>query len=204
MKKFIKFIIALIVLHGSLLIVSCGDEVDCGNSGSKFRVTDFFLYETKIKAETGDLPGDLFAASDTISFDSLVLNVEMTTENFALHHMGTFMSSAYACSPPLPNPVDTITSVEIFSLIRNNQGLIEVGERVTKDFDVIPVNVVFGELVKTSLTEFNQTPRATDDRYFFQLNKAPESVSELGYKIIFNFSTRALLEGSSEILYISP
>ena len=206
MKKFAKSLIALSLIYTTMFVMSCADdEPGCGGFSSKFRVTDMNFDRAKLLSENDLFNATSFHPEDTITYDSLILSAEMEFETIALRQTGSFTSTAYACSPPLPSEAqDTITSIEVFAVVQTEQGTFEVQEEVTASFDITSYNDDVGFSQKTSLEAFNQANNPAGLYYFFQLNEAPAEVTQVGYKVIFNFSTRASLEASSRITYLSP
>ena len=205
MEKFIKCFTALLIMYLGMAVWSCSDEVDCGGFASSFIINDVFMSEARMNE-----PDDLFntrviGSSDTISYDSLLLIATVSFDAIGYHQpKGSVISSAYACSPAPLTPLDTITSIEVFSIRQTGVVSFEVIEQVTDDFDIITLDNSNGLSDTFSLSQFNTNDAPASTEYFLLLNEAPEEIVNIGYQVVFNFSNRNPLEASSKFLYISP
>ena len=207
MTKHIKYLVALTVLHAVIFAAGCdADDPPCGDFFAKFRVTDLFLDELRLDDSGTLFGGEPLAESDVVAYDSLVLNIGVDSEGIAHHQVGSFMSAAYACTVLQPtDPVDTVTSIEVYATVQTEPGSFEAEELVTENFDVTSINnESFELLTRESLTQFNQRDNPASLQYFIQLNTAPTEVVNVRYRIVFRFNERSPIGLTTQLMNISP
>jgi hypothetical protein len=124
-KFLAKFLVALLMIPlFSLLLIGCNlfcnSASCCGEKfATKFEVTGLKLSGLlELSSAQNYVQGSLLAENQTVQFDKLAIQIQSIIRNFSFNNesnSGNYFSSAYACSPPEPEPVEQIANIEIYA-----------------------------------------------------------------------------------------
>ena len=187
-----------------LFLAACSDDVECNGFDSKFGILGFSITESKFENENNLFNAIPITNSDTISYDSIYLNMNASIQTFSQNTKGSFFSAAYACSPISPIPVDTVANIQVFSVEQTNVTSFDILEDLTDQFDVISFTEIEGFSDRITLTEFNSIKRLAGSSYFLFPTWQPDSVTKIGFRVVVNFTDGDSFEASSKIIALAP
>jgi len=205
MAKFIRILGALFSIHLLLMVGGCVADDECGgNFDSRFGITGFSITESRNPDEANLFNIIDVNENDTVRFDSLHLEMRASFQVIAAKKKGSFFNAAYACSPLPPTPIDTVANIQVFTLEQTGVISFDTLEEVTDQFDVIAFTEEGGFGSRVALSEFNTGINPAGTSYFLFPTVEPDSVVNIGYKIVVNFTDGDSFDASSKFLYISP
>lgn len=204
MKMYFKGFLIFVGIHLMLFLAACSDDVECGGFDSKFGILGFSITESKFEDESNLFNAIPITDADTVTYDSLYLNMNASIQTFSQNTKGSFFSAAYACSPITPEPVDTVTNIQVFSVEQTSVTTFDIVEDLTDQFDIISFTEVGGFSDRMTLTEFNSRERLAGSSYFLFPTWQPDSITSIGFKTIVNFTDNDSFEASSKIISIAP
>lgn len=204
MKKYLKGILVFSGIHLLITLASCSDDVECGRGNDKFGITGFSIIESRFEDENNLFNALPVNTNDTISYDSLYLNMNANIQTFSYQGKGSFIGSAYACSPIPPSPVDTVANIQVFSQEQTGVFTFTVLDNLTDHFDIISFTQTGGFNTRISLKEFNLNERLASSSYFLFPTQKPDSITNISYKVIVNFNDGDSFEASSRLVNLAP
>ena len=119
LKKTLLIYISLVGVF-TFLLISCNvTSGDCGPFNEHFEVTDFQTELKKVTALDSTEINLSTLEEDSISYSDFAINMIPITEFYSSNLKSlpsfNFISTAYACSPPIPTSEETITDIQIYS-----------------------------------------------------------------------------------------
>jgi len=204
MARLLSFtLFALLLASGA-----CNSVVDdCGPFKGKFKTIDFTTAAYRI--ENGDVlntepglpplePVLSPIGNDTLAGGELAIRMTPSKELYFSEseraNSISFISAAYACSPPIPSSDEVIRAIEIYSDEALNSAY-PADHNLADLFDVVVLNRASGMIYhRFDLNDFlSGAPKAVDEMVLV-LNAAPERTSAFEFTVKVNHR-----QGSAEI-----
>ncbi|MFV1883767.1 MAG: hypothetical protein ACMZ7B_04720 [Balneola sp.] len=171
--------------------VSCNKVVEsCGPFDDKFRTVDFitdFKHLSVTQNQTLNVQYGILE-SDTVKFDSLGLAMFPMFELYSLSkeklNPFSFLSQAFACSPPALHSEEIITQIEILSSTDFNPEYTS-GTNLSDLFDIIVLYQASG-YHRSSLNEFLDSEPTVPSQMFLLPKTAPETTDPIQFTIKYS------------------
>lgn len=171
--------------------VSCDKIIEsCGPFDDKFRTVDFITdFKHLSTTETPTLNVQYSTLeSDTARYDSFGLAMFPMVELYSFKkekfNSFSFVSQAFACSPPVVRSEEIITQIEIFSSTNFNSEYTSE-TNLSELFDIIVLYSDSG-YQRSSLNEFLASKPTVPDEMFLLLKTAPETTDPIQFTIKYS------------------
>lgn len=204
MVKSYRGLTAFAMIQMIFLIASCNEGVECGDFHDKFGIIGFNINEYHYEDESNFFLASALNSDDSVSYDSLFLHLNASIQTFSYNFKGSLVSSAYACSPLAPSPIDTVASIEIFKQEQTGPVNFNLGVELSADFDIVSFTETDGFSARIPLSEFNASDHPASSSYFLFLNRQPENSQRITYRIKVTFIDGDVMQASSAPIVITP
>jgi hypothetical protein len=203
MKKFTVFVFVMVLTN---VPISC--NFGCGPfTPLEARITD-------LSASVGTLDSSSdFSTVKSTDFNTVAIEVMISNMDYsemaAIEKRINFSFVAFACSPPEPQPTQTIESIELFSneSIFTNDGKFEAGESLNELFNVTKYSV---NIETISIAEYIEVQQEYlehfayfGDNIVFQLKEKPDSIINQTIFIEFEFSNEESISVETDLFEVS-
>ena len=191
-------LIALGLLVFLLAIGACDSTVgtDCGPFEDKFKTTDFSSAARKATFDSLKVEPNLSPIEDdTLDEGHFAVRMEPVKMLYSQKSTssGSFqiISSAYACSPPIPTSDEVIKDIRIYSDKDFNDGY-PAGKDLAELFDVVVLNRAEYGYRRFELPNFvEQKPNAAD-KLILILKARPETTSSFQFTVEYEQEGKGL------------
>ncbi len=199
MKKLLSFIAFILLLN---LPISCDD---CGESTPQESTI------TELTATIGNFESGRFSDSRSSDVNSAAIQIEITgleySEKTAMHRMNIqypFIRQAFACSPPVPEPVQQIKTMQITS----TRPVFSRGKEFAPG---VSLNALFNisNRGKIGIDEFitvqNQdmwTFGVLTDYVILQLTDSPDTPMDHVFHIVFEFDDAVIISMETDLFKV--
>jgi hypothetical protein len=202
-----RFLIILSLLLFSNIPLSCIEE-NCGN---------FTPLEARIKelsSSVGTFYSDVFSDVNSTDFHQAaiqirIINMEYSEITAAISKPKfSFINAAYACSPPDPEPTQTIDSISITSEspVYSQKRVFSTGESLNELFTITEI---YYSKAPASIAEFIENQKSdlwlfgyTGASIVLQLKDKPDSTINQTFTIDFKFSDAKAINIKSQALEV--
>lgn len=195
MKRLLTF-----AFLGLLLASGACDTVveDCGPFQDKFKTTGFNTTTYRIDASaSSDAEPDLFVIeNDTLSAGEFAIRMVPQKELYYSSSKAStgvsFVSAAYACSPPIPSSDEVIQNIRIYSGKAFNSEY-SAEDNLADLFDVLVLNRSKGMIYERfSLKGFLASEPNAVDELILVLNSVPKEVSDHRFTVKYSQDGRGV------------
>lgn len=189
-----------------LLPVGCGRTDDCGSAPLYVDLTGITGRNVRISTDNYQNPVLLLDQS-SVSYENYALQVIPTVEytDQRAEALGSWLGTAYACDPALPEPTEKIADVAVFSNTAYEQfssdRVIAAGERLNNIIKVY--DQWSGRIV--GLPDFLlDAPSASDFGFLLQLTTAPAQEATHTFMVRYELDNGETYEFTAPPVTLTP
>lgn len=189
-KEIITLITSALFFIG--MFTSCSYENDdCDSFDNQFKINDLNINTFEMTYH--DTISNMYdfkriTENDTISFEKLYLELDPVKELFYAQNTTksfSFISAAYACSPPVPYSLSSIDKIEI-TCDKDFDNTHKAGEDLSSLFDVMILDLYKNiNYHRLDLNDFIVLKPNAKDKLYLILKKAPEKTDTYKFKISY-------------------
>lgn len=202
-KKVISltFVGWMLVISVTMISLQGCDQDDCGSFGrSEISSLELDLYavDEKMSGQTQDQFKLIEYRGEEVSYDSILIGLELIVETFSESIFG--LTSSFACSPPAPPQLD-VAQLSITSDVDYNDDY-PAGENLVNIFNIQnDLSVSSGKNLK-SYIEKNQGEFYGWERYYLYVLVPPSELSSHKFQIQFTLRDSSVISMTTEAMLI--